>query len=316
MGAILQQNDLMHRNHWFGVGVVLAFLGFFTPDAEAKGSVRITFTTQPAGGAYQPNNVLAVWFQNAQGQHVRTIGRWAAARTQHLVAYRTAAGTMENVFPADAISDASRLSHAGQVVVLWNLKDKNGQVVPDGTYTIRLEVADGNSTTAGQNNQGTFTFVKGANAQTQTNLANGGFTQVTIEYDPNRIACGDGVVDAPETCDHSVQGSCVINQTGCAQNGCQKTMFTGDPMQCTADCVNLPLITECKDNDGCCADGCTPSNDRDCRPGGGSGTGGEDPDNPEDLNGGCSIEAGETSGGGLAMFALFVVIAFARRRRR
>ena len=55
---------------------------------------------------------------------------------------------------------------------------------PDGTYTIRMEASDTNATTAGQNNQGTFTFVKGAAPQMQTGLSNGGFTNVTINFTP------------------------------------------------------------------------------------------------------------------------------------
>ena len=300
----------MRRNHWFGVAVLLAVLGNGAPEVEAKGSVRVTFTTTPSGGNYAPNNVVALWIQNGGGAHQRTVGLWSAVRTQHLVSYRAAAG-VENVLPADAISEASRLNHQGTLTVLWNLKDKAGNLVPDGTYTIRLELADENATTAGQNNQGTFTFVKGPNPQVQTGLANGGFTNVTIDYDPNRVACGDGVVDAPESCDFSVQGSCVVNQTGCATaDKCAPTVFQGSPMACTADCVPQP-ITECIGGDGCCLDTCTPQNDSDCIPGntggGGGGGGGDD----ANLTGGCSTGAT----GGLAVFAIFGLFFVVRRRR-
>lgn len=302
----------MRRNHWFGIGLVLLCLVTWAPRVEAKGSVRITFTTTPAGGNYAPNNVVAVWIQSGAGAHQRTVGLWSAVRTAYLIAYRQAAG-VENQLPADAISEASRLSHAGTLTVLWNLEDKAGNVVPDGTYTIRMELADRNSTSTAQNNEGTFTFVKGPNPQVQTGLANGGFTNVTIDYDPNRVACGDGVVDAPETCDYTVQGSCVVNQTGCASPACAPTMFTGDPMTCTADCVPLPPVTECIDGDGCCLDTCTQENDSDCLPGnmGGGGGDGGGGGSDENLNGGC--QAG--SEGGFAVFALLGLFLFARRRR-
>ena len=277
---------------------------------EAKGSVRITFTTTPSGGNYAPNNVVAAWIQNGGGAHQRTVGLWSAVRTAYLRSYVAAAGAIENQLPADAISEASRLNHQGTLTVLWNLKDKAGNLVPDGTYTIRLELADENSATAAANNQGTFTFVKGPNPQVQTGLTNGGFTNVTIDFDPNRVACGDGIVDAPETCDFSVQGSCVVNQTGCATaDKCAPTVFMGSPTACTADCVPQP-ITECIGGDGCCLDACTPENDSDCIPGnnGGGGGGGGDDSN---LTGGCSTGAT----GGLAVFALFGLCFVARRRR-
>jgi uncharacterized protein (TIGR03382 family) len=148
--------------------------------------------------------------------------------------------------------------------------------------------------------------VKGPNPQLQSNLTNGGFTNVTIDYDPNRVSCGDGIVDAPETCDFTVAGSCVVNQTGCASaDRCMPAVFQGSPMACTAECVPQ-AITSCIDNDGCCLDTCTEANDSDCIPG--NMPGGGDPD--ETVTGGCSTGPG----GGLAMFALFGVFALARRK--
>lgn len=306
----------MRRNHWFGVAVLLGLVGTGAPDAEAKGSVQITFTTTTSGGNYAPNNVVAAWVQNGAGTHLRTVGLWSAVRTQHLVSYRAAAGINDsNALPADAVSGASRLNHQGALTVIWNLRDKAGNIVPDGTYTIRLELADENATTAAQNNQATFTFVKGATPQTQTGLTQGGFTGVTIDFDPQRVTCGDGVVDAPnESCDYTVQGSCIVNQTGCATaDKCMPAVYQGSPMACTADCVVMP-ITSCIDGDGCCLDTCTEANDNDCKPGAnndGDGTG----DGSEDLNGGCSTGAS----GGFAMFALFALLAgrkYRAQRRR
>ena len=301
----------MGRNHWFGVATLLLLMVTAAPDAEAKGSVQVTFTTTTSGGNYAPNNVVAAWIQNGAGVHQRTVGLWSVVRTQHLVAYRAAAGLNDsNQLPADAVSGASRTSYQGALTVTWNLRDKAGNVVPDGTYTIRLELADENSTTAGQNNQGTFTFVKGPNPQMQTGLANGGFTGVTVDYDPNRVSCGDGVVDQPETCDYTVTGSCVVNQTGCASaDRCNPTVFQGSPMACTADCVPQ-AITSCIDNDGCCLDTCTEANDTDCRPGNNPdipGGGGEDDEN---VTGGCSAGAG----GGLTMFAVFALLLGRKHR--
>ena len=298
----------MGRNHWFGVALVVCFLGATAPRAHAKGSVIVTFTTtQPPVATYAPNNVVAAWFQNAGGTHQRTLGLWAAVRTQYLIAYRQAAG-INDVPAADAITGASRLSYAGALTIIWNLKDKAGAVVPDGTYTIRLELASSNAGTTANNNEGTFTFVKGAAPQMQTGLSNGGFTNVTIDYDPNRVACGDGVVDTSEGCDYTVQGSCVANQSGCAafENGdkCRPEVFEGSPMLCTATCAVHP-ITACMNSDGCCPAGCDETTDNDCGAGGGGGGGGGGGSN--DVGGGCST----TNAGGLALALLLLL----RRKR-
>lgn len=82
----------------------------------------------------------------------------------------------------DATSGASRVNHTGLLAGTWNLLDKQGNLIPDGTYTMRLEFAEGNSTTAGQNGQGTFTFTKGSQAQNQTGLSNGAFTNGSISF--------------------------------------------------------------------------------------------------------------------------------------
>ncbi len=143
--------------------------------------LKVTFTANPTTGAvYAPNHVLAVWVTSQAGTFVKTIDRYAGVRKGSLVAWTQAAGAND----ADAVSGATRTSYAAPVTRTWNLLDRQNAVIPDGTYTIRIENADKNSTTTAQNNQGTFTFVKGAQPQTQTGLSNGGFTNVSIEFTP------------------------------------------------------------------------------------------------------------------------------------
>jgi hypothetical protein len=168
----------MRASRWIAV-TVTAFIGVTAPAIEAA-TLTATFTTTPNNGPYAPNSVVSVWVEGPGGTFVRTIGRWSLARTQHLVAWTLKAGLND----ADAVSGATRSDHATPLTVTWNLTDKQGQVVPDGTYTIRMEMADANSTTAAQNRQGTFTFVKSGTAQMQSALANGGFTNVSINFDP------------------------------------------------------------------------------------------------------------------------------------
>jgi hypothetical protein len=144
-------------------------------------ALQITATTTPtATPVYQPSHVLAVWVENQAGTIVKTIGRYADVRKVALVAWQQKAGAND----VDAVSGATRTSHATPAMISWDLKDRAGTVVADGTYTIRMEASDSNATAAGQNNQGTFTFVKGAMAQMQTGLTNGGFTNVSINFTP------------------------------------------------------------------------------------------------------------------------------------
>ena len=146
------------------------------------GTAPLQITATAAATAtpvYSPSHVFVVWVQDQGGAIVKTIGRYADIRKVALVAWQQKAGTND----VDAISGATRIGYT-PATISWDLKDRQGAVVADGTYTIRMEAADTNATAAGQNNQGTFTFVKGAAPQMQTGLSNGGFTNVTINFTP------------------------------------------------------------------------------------------------------------------------------------
>ena len=288
----------MKHARWISLAVVLLVAGVASR-AQASGTVTITFTTTPVGGQYAPRNVVAVWIQSPGGTFVKTIGRWANVRKQHLVAWTTAAGPND----ADAVSGATRLNHTTPLTVTWNLLDKAAATVPDGTYTIRMELTDLNANTAAQNNQGTFTFVKGPQAQVQTGLTNGGFTNVSINFDPVAVGgtCNNGVVDTGEACDPGVAGSCPTECVASADR-CMPNVLVGTPATCDAAC-RVEAVTACAAGDGCCPDGCDETTDADCAAGAGV-----------DVTGGC--ETGGGHGQLLVFLGLGVALLGARRRQR
>jgi|MudIll2142460700_1097286.scaffolds.fasta_scaffold201786_2 hypothetical protein len=150
-----------------------------TSGQTVSGTLQITATSSAGGGQYAPRNVVAIWIMGPSGSFVKTIGRWADVRKQHLVAWGTAAGP-----DTDAVSGATRQDHATPLTATWDMTARGGQLVGNGTYTVRMESADSNANVASQNHQGTFTFVKSATAQMQTNLSNGGFSNVSITFTP------------------------------------------------------------------------------------------------------------------------------------
>lgn len=201
----------MRRHVVFSVLSLLA-LGVLASPAIAQGSLTVTYTTQSHGGPYAPAHVVSAWVEDANGTFVRTINRWAGVRRQHLVAWTQKAGAAD----ADAVSGATRISHTQPLTATWDLRNRQGQVIPDGTYTIRMELADSNASQPLQNAQGTFTFTKSAAGSTQTGLANGGFTNVSITHAPGAEppadaggggAGGDAGVGADEPAD-VITGSC------------------------------------------------------------------------------------------------------------
>jgi hypothetical protein len=275
------------------VALVAIALAGLTAIASAQG-VSATFTTTPAGGNYAPKNIVAVWIEDGAGTFQKTIGRWAATRKQYLLSWNQKAGTND----VDAISGATRANHNGTLTVTWDLKNKGGTVVADGTYTIRMELADSNATSTGQLHEGTFTFVKGTAPQMQSGLSNGGFTGVSITYSPS-AACNNGVVDPGESCDPP--GSCPTT-CAAATDACMPNVLVGDAATCTAAC-QVQAITACNPDDGCCPAGCDPATDADCAMSPGT-------DN-NDINGGCAA----TGSGTWLLATLLAFLCVCRRRR-
>jgi MYXO-CTERM domain-containing protein len=282
---------------------VFVSVAFAPAAASAQDALTVSFTTTTIAGEYAPRNVVAVWVEDSAGNFVKTISRHAAIRTQHLVAWVQSAGAGDT----DAVSGATRLDHAASLMASWDFTDRQNQPVPNGVYTIRMESAEDNSTTANQNNQGTFTVDKNGTASMQT-VANGGFENVVIDYAPgvNNANCDNGMVDSGETCDPP--GSC---PTDCQASGdaCVLNQLVGSAAQCTAECVQN-TVTTCIDGDGCCAAGCSAVEDDDCSTGSGNGDTTTGP-----VVGGCSTS--DASGGALAGWLLiFGLLALPRRRRR
>ncbi|MBS1120768.1 MAG: hypothetical protein H6Q90_2996 [Deltaproteobacteria bacterium] len=259
---------------------------------SATADVTFTFTTTPNGGEFAPNNVVAGWIEVDQGPFVKTIGVYAAERKINLIAWGLIAGPND----VDAISGATRLDHLTPVTMTWNLRDKAGNLVPDGAYRLRLEMADSNAITTADNRQGAFTFLKSSTPQLQTGLSSGGFTDATVDFAP--VLCSNGVVDPGEACDSAISGSC---PTACpvSDNACMSSSLVGDAVTCTAAC-SVQAITACISDDGCCAPGCTAADDNDCE--------GVDQGN---IAGGC--DAGGGAGLAFAAFGLGVLLAGRRR---
>lgn len=73
------------------------------------------------------------------------------------------------------------------------------------------------------------------------------------------VSCGNGVVEAGETCD----GDC---PTVCGDgNACTSDRLTGSAARCTAACVST-AISSPANGDGCCPVGANATNDNDCKP--------------------------------------------------
>jgi hypothetical protein len=74
-------------------------------------------------------------------------------------------------------------------------------------------------------------------------------------------SCGNGVVEAGESCDKNCPRSCPPSPSACL-----KSALAGDAATCTARCALTRVATCSPTVDGCCPDGCTHATDADCSP--------------------------------------------------
>ncbi len=122
-----------------------------------------TVTTQSYGGDYAPKHCLAIWITDNNNVFKRTLKLAAQTYKMHLVKWNQMSGG--NV--TDAITGASLTSHTTHTIV-WDGKDKNGTLQPDGQYKVYIEFTEENSlsTNIPDGPWTSFTFTKGIN-QTQ-----------------------------------------------------------------------------------------------------------------------------------------------------
>lgn len=117
-----------------------------------------TVTTQTYGGQYTPKHCLAIWVTDNNNVFKKTLKLAASTYKMHLVKWnQMSAGNV-----TDAITGPSLTAHTTHTVV-WNGKDKNGVLQPDGTYKVYIEFTEDNSLSSSipDGPWTAFTFTKG-----------------------------------------------------------------------------------------------------------------------------------------------------------
>jgi hypothetical protein len=105
--------------------------------AGASGTLSFDVVTQNQGGRYAPRNVGAIWIENSAGKFVKTLKVWAGTRGRYLTKFSVEAGANR----VDAVTSAT-ISNYGMQHATWNLKDASGNLAPDGSYKVIIEVTD------------------------------------------------------------------------------------------------------------------------------------------------------------------------------
>ncbi len=191
-------------------GAFIAVTAFAGPDDEpgnirenTPGTVSFTVTTKPAGGNYAPRHVLAVWIEK-DGEFVKTRLARANQRKQYLYTWRASS----NYNVVDAITGPTLNSHQTHNVE-WDCTDLNGDVVADGTYTLRIEFTDKHA----QGPLYSIDFMKGTEPVTITPPNQQYFTDMELTYTPDITVAANFTADVTQAC----MGDAVVfedNSTG------------------------------------------------------------------------------------------------------
>ena len=141
----VQMKHVAYQNKKKAVlNLILAVLGLIllaTPgqQAHAQATERVDFTvrTTTPNGNYSPRNIGAIWVEDSNGDFVKTLTVWADRRRQYLYTWDAAS----NRNTVDAVTSATSRNHATHDAT-WDCTDVNGNRVPDGTYTLRVEMTE------------------------------------------------------------------------------------------------------------------------------------------------------------------------------
>lgn len=142
--------------------------------SNTPGEVTFTVKTVTNNGNFAPRHVLAIWAEDNQG-FVKTRKLRANQRKQYLYTWRSVSG--DNVI--DAVTGATLTSHQTHTIS-WDCTDVEGNVVPDGEYTIYIEFTE-------QHAQGPITgitFTKGAEEQHLTPADENNFIEMMLDFIP------------------------------------------------------------------------------------------------------------------------------------
>ena len=146
-------------------------------NAQTSGTLTVsTLTSQTTGATYAPANIVAMWIVDSNGTFVKSMLVYAVARQQYLYTWIASDAALNKV---DAVTGATQTSH-GTRNASWNGKNINEAVVPDGSYSVKMELTDKHA----QGNLGTFTFLKGPNIQILSPADIPSFANISIKWTP------------------------------------------------------------------------------------------------------------------------------------
>jgi hypothetical protein len=134
-----------------------------------------------SGRSYAPQNIIAIWVEDNNGKFVKTLLINARRYTDYLTAWVNATSSAGSTYNSvDAVTGATNMTH-GVRVCTWDGTDFNGNLVADGSYVVKMELTEANST----GNSAAFPIIKGESTFSSNPDPNTNFSDITLKWEPN-----------------------------------------------------------------------------------------------------------------------------------
>ena len=154
---------------------------------SSTAAANATTRTDPRGGgrggnrSYAPQNILAIWIEDSNGKFVKTLLVNSRRYTDYLSSWKSVTNAAGSTFNAvDAVTGATNMNH-GIRTCTWDGTDVNGKLVADGSYVVRMELTETNST----GNSVSFPVTKGNSSFSGNPGSSANFTEVSLSWEPD-----------------------------------------------------------------------------------------------------------------------------------
>ncbi|MBI5541748.1 MAG: DUF2271 domain-containing protein [Bacteroidia bacterium] len=167
------------------IAIVMIALSFLNPaKAQTPGTLTFSVNLTSHNGSYGLDHYCAIWLENSSNTFVKTKLKRADGHgtNSHLLVWK--ASSASNV--VDATTGASLTNYTTPMTISWNGTDVAGNVVPDGTYNVRVEFTWQHGTTSTTNT--TVSFTKGPASVHLTPANQTEYTNMVLDWIPAAAA--------------------------------------------------------------------------------------------------------------------------------
>lgn len=153
--------------------------------AQTDSEVSFSVDVSDIPGNFAPRHIIAIWIENENGDYINSLAVYGNRRLGYLSTWND----VSNGNKGDAITGAT-VSSFRTYNVNWNMKDFNGNTVPEGPYVLRIEATSKNGSGPKRN----IEFTVGGASYNINPTADSYYKNMTLEY-TNNTATGISILN-------------------------------------------------------------------------------------------------------------------------